>query len=205
MTFSKLPPVFRWWDFVSFAGLGITTVFFLIYGLVHGVQGESSAVHQWPYLMSVVAAAFFFIYWRVIAIRKKEIEGFVLIGAPDYGFCVHMGDFKPGEPLEALRDLLVNTAHEWTTAGWTLEQVDTALTRDFIWIWFKPGDVDLPRQAGKVAGYTIYRQMVIGYKPGATFARTAAAHEIGHIVQGEITNVWDQAVHHQRAKELGLP
>lgn len=209
-TYKGLPPVFRWWDFVSFGLLGVYTFAFLIYGLVHGVQGSASAVAQWPYLMTATGLAFFFIYWRVILIRKREIAGFVLLGGPKYGFAVNFGDYLgAGEPKEVLLDLLLTTADRWVAAGWTLEQIHGALNEDYIWVWFKPEDtsgyIDLPRQAGKVAGYTVYRQMVIGYKQGEPFARTAAAHELGHVIQGTITHVWDQTIHHARSKELGLP
>jgi len=190
--------------------LGVYTFGFLIYGLVHGVQGSASAVAQWPYLMTATGLGFFFVYWRVIVIRKKEIAGFVLVGGPKYGFAVNFGDYiGAGQTHEDLLNLWMTTADKWVAAGWTLDQIHNALNQDYIWVWFKPedaaGTIDLPRQAGKVAGYTIYRQMVIGYKQGMPFEKTAAAHELGHVIQGTITNVWDQTIHHQRSKELGLP
>jgi hypothetical protein len=211
-TYNGLPPVFRWWDFVSFGLLGVYVFGFLIYGLIHGATAldGSKAPADWPYLMAATGLGFFFVYYRVIVIRQKEIAGFVLLGGPKYGFAVNFGDYIPaGETHEALFNLWMSTADEWVKAGWTLDQIHNALNQDYIWVWFKPedatGGIDLPQQAGKVAGYTIYRQMVIGYKQGVPFEKTAAAHELGHVIQGTITNVWDIAIHHQRSKELGLP
>lgn len=208
MTFSKLPPVLRWWDFLTFGMNGVYTFGFLIYGLVHGVQGTSSAVAQWPYLMTATGLAFFFIYWRVILIRKKEIAGFVLIGAPKYGFAINFGMF-PSQGLDQLIPSIVTRLEgKWADvpeSPFSLSTVDAALTSDLIWVWFKPGDVDLPHTASKVAGYTVYRQMVVGYKEGATLEQTAFEHELGHVIQGSVTNVWDQSIHHARSKKYGLP
>jgi hypothetical protein len=188
---------------------GVYTFGFLIYGLVNGVHGDASSVAQWPYLMTATGLAFFFIYWRVIVIRKKEIAGYTFVGGPKYGLCVNFGDYKPGngEVPADLVAILRKTADGWTKAGWTSDQINNVLTSDYIWIDFKPGSIDLPANMGKVAGYTIAysHRMIVGYNPGATFEQTAFAHELGHIIQGCITNDWDMATHHARSKQLGLP
>jgi hypothetical protein len=211
-TYKGLPPVFRFWDWMSWGMLGVYTFGFLIYGLVHGATAldGSKASADWPYLMAATGLGFFFVYWRVILIRKKEIAGFVLVGGPNYGFAVNFGDYKPtGETNDDLFDLWMSTADKWTAAGWSIEQIRGALNQDYIWVWFKPADasggIDAPRQTGKVAGYTIYRQMVIAYTPGEMFEKTAAAHELGHVIQGTITGSWDMNEHHARSKRLGLP
>lgn len=208
MTFSKLPSVYRWWDFLSWGLNGVYTFGFLIYGLMHGVHGSSSAVAQWPYLMSVTGLAFFFIYWRVIVIRQREIAGFILIGTPRYGFAVNFGLFPSAGLDQLIPSIVMRLASKWggvPESQFSLRTVDAALTKDLIWVWFKPGDVDLPHTASKVAGYTVYRQMVVGYKKGATIEQTSFEHELGHVIQGEVTNVWDQAIHHARSKKYGLP
>ncbi len=208
-TYNGLPPVLRFWDWMSWGMLGVYTFGFLIYGLVHGVHGDPSAVAQWPYLMTATGLGFFFVYYRVIIARKHEIAGYTFAGGPTYGLCVKFGDYKlaNGEVLADFATIVRKTAQGWTAAGWTLEQINAVLNSDYIWVVFEPGDVDLPHEAGKVAGYTVAysRNMVIGYKPGATIEQTAFAHELGHIIQGNMTGSWDMDEHHARSKRLGLP
>lgn len=205
-TYNGLPSVWRFGDFVAFCLGAVVCIGFLVFGLFAGFQGTSSAVKQAPYLLSATAAGFLFVYWRVIRIRQNDIAGFVAVGNPKYGILVHLGDYKPaGEDLGTLSKIVDETVQGWTKV-WALDTVEGAVAKDLIWVWFKPGDLDLPfNMPGKVAGFDVYRKMVVGYKPGSTFERTAFAHELGHVIQGTITNRWDQVEHHARSKENGLP
>jgi hypothetical protein len=201
--YTKLPSVWHFGDFIAFGLGGVLCVVLLIYGLL----GHTTGSVQWPYIVVATAAAFFFIYWRVIVLRQNEIKGFVLVGGPKYGFLVNFGDYKP--PLgkeEELEHAISDTIKRWEVC-FSAADIDKAVTADYIWVWFKPGTLDLPSgMPGKVAGYTIARKMVVGYRsPEIQLNRTAFAHELGHIIQGYITHDWDQKTHHARAKANGLP
>ena len=214
-TYTKLPPVFRWWDFLSFGMLGVITVGFLVYGLIVGFQGAtSSIVKQAPWLMAATAAGFFFVYWRVIKIRMNDIKGFVLVGGPKYGFLVNFGSYTPPGGSAELLSIIEQMETAWSTVAFAAEpvfspaKVADALTRDYVWVWFKPGTLDLPNMAGKVAGYTVAmgNKMVVGYPAtDSPLERTAFSHELGHLIQGNVTGVWDQTTHQQRSKTLHLP
>jgi len=202
MTFSKPPPVWRIGDFIAFALGGIACVALLIYGLFGHVEGSA----QWPGITAATAAGFLFIYWRVILIRKNDIKDFVLIGTPSYGLMVHFGDFPHNAAVEKqMLEAIDQTAEGWAEI-FTTSEVQAALNRDFIWVWFRPGDIHPPYgPPATLAGYTIARKMVVGFHPGANLARTAFTHELGHIIQGTITGIWDNDSHHARSKRFGLP
>jgi hypothetical protein len=205
-TYTSMPPVWRFGDFVAF-GLGaVVCIGFLIYGLIGGFQGVDSAVKQAPYLLAATAAGFLFIYWRVIKIRQKDIQGFILVGGPEYGFLVNLGDYNPPGGLAELKTLVQDTAKGWEKA-FAEQEIHGALTKDYIWVWFKPGDLDRPDHVpGKVAGYDVYRKMVVGYKAkDIALEHTAFTHELGHVIQGTVTEDWDMTTHHARSKKLGLP
>jgi hypothetical protein len=203
MSYTKLPPVWRIGDFIAFGLGGIACIALLIYGAFGHVEGST----QWPYITAATAAAFFFIYWQVILIRKNDIKGFVLMGGTRYGFLVNVGEYKlPGGQVELERSI-ADVAKRWEVC-FPSADIDKALTSHYIWVWFKPGKLDLPfNMPGKVAGYTIGNaKMVVGYlSPETQLDHTAFAHEIGHIIQGSITGIWDLETHHARSKKFGLP
>lgn len=212
-TYTKLPPVWRLGDFIAFGLGGVACIGFLIYGLIVGFHGTESAVKQAPFLLAATAAGFLFVYWRVIKIRMDDIKGFVLVGGPEYGFLVNLGDYNPSDGLADLKNIVEDTAKGWGTKltadepAFTPVAVANALNMDYIWVWFKPGDVHPAfKPAVKLAGYTIYRKMVVGYKSKTiSLEHTAFAHELGHVIQGTITGIWDEATHHARSKKYGLP
>jgi hypothetical protein len=212
-TYTKMPPVWRIGDFIAFGSGAVACIGFLIYGLIVGFQGTASAVKQAPFLLAATAAGFLFVYWRVIKIRQNDIAGFILVGGPEYGFLVNLGDYNPPGGMVELKAIVQETAKGWGTKPtadepvFTPISVENALTSDYIWVWFKPGTQDLPfNMPGKVAGYDVYRKMVVGYLAKSTpLERTAFAHELGHVIQGTITGDWNQDTHHARAKKYGLP
>lgn len=203
MTFTKLPSVWRISDFIAFGLSGVITIGFLIYGLFVHAQGSA----QWPYLMAAVAASFLFIYWRVIVVRQNDIKGFVLVGGPKYGVLVNLGTYQPPGGVDKLAEIIETTAIGWT-AAFSREEIDNALTKGYIWCWFKPGTIDMS-QVGtpyKVAGYEVGDKLVVGYSAvNANLDSTAFAHELGHYIQGTVTGDWDLNTHHARSKRLGLP
>lgn len=204
-TYTKKPGIWHVSDFVAFGLCGVICLAFLVYGLTVGFTGQSSAVKQAPYILAVTAAGFFFVYWQVIRGRIKDLKGFVLVGNPEYGFMVNMGEYTPPDGLGELKDLVAETAEAWTKA-FDKQEIQEALNRGYIWVWFKQGDLDLPfNLPGKVAGYTIYRRMVVGYPtPTTPIRRTAFVHELGHVIQGTVTGDWRQEIHHARSKKLGI-
>lgn len=216
MTFQGKPPVWRVGDFIAFGSGAVFCIGFLVYGLVVGFHGDSSAVRQAPWLLLATALAFLFVYWRVIVIRQNDIRGFVLVGDPRYGFMVNFGEYSiDPTTIPTLLKLIEDARMRWGDAAakgdpadsqFTPQAVDSALTSDYIWVWFRPGDLDLPwGPPGKVAGYTVGRKMVVGFKPGAPPERTAFEHELGHVIQYAVTGIMDNDIHHARSKRLGIP
>jgi len=74
-----------------------------------------------------------------------------------------------------------------------------------LWVTFKREPLLLRRV--RVAGYSVPKNRVfVSYNDTAqSLKRTAYRHELGHIIQGNITGSWSQAEHHQRSKNVGLP
>jgi hypothetical protein len=207
-TYTKMPSTLQFGDFIAFGLGGVVCIGLLIYGLIVGF--ESSSVGQAPFILAATAAGFLLVYWNVIKIRKNNLKDFVLLGGPEYGFLVNAGGY-PSNKLSELKTIVNDTVKAWEKVAvddpaFSPEAIANALNADYIWVWFKPGDIHpLFKPAAKLAGYTIHRKMVVGYRSEDTsLIRTAFVHELGHIIQGTITGVWDNDIHHARSKKYNI-
>lgn len=73
-----------------------------------------------------------------------------------------------------------------------------------LWVVFKKEPLLLNRV--RVAGYSMPKAKIfVSYKESSQpLRKTAYQHELGHVIQGNVTGSWNQGEHHQRAKDVGL-
>jgi hypothetical protein len=197
----KKPSWFTLLDTLSFgiplAGiLGVT-----IYGMIVGFEGAGAK--QGAALCCAVAVVWAAIWARVCWLRKKSLDEFTWY--PTYGFMVHGNGYKL--PTSVIFDISVaETVGAWSVYHPTAEQI---VKSDINWVFFVKdlNENDKNPTHTKVNGFTFSRThlMTVNFNdPADPFDQTAFEHELGHVIRGFATGVWDMAEHHQFAASHGL-
>jgi len=196
----KKPFWFRTIDLVTMAGPGFVTAGLTIYAMVHGYEGPKQAIP----LLWVVTVAFIGVWFRFCQARKDDLATFTWY--PTYGFMVKPENYILPSPAD-MDALIKKTIDAWTP--YFPQAGSIVADGDVIWAWFLKGlnENDQNRAHQKVKGLTIgYSTMMeIDYDtPTDPLDKTAFAHELGHIIMGNATGKWDEAVHHAFMREHGL-
>lgn len=164
---------------------------------IFGVQG----------LFAFVALVTTGIYIAVLWIRHLELSRFVYVRGPYYAVMVNPGSFKGDISSEAVMREFQSAFDHWSQV-FTHETVWRLANDDVFWVWLKPTNlVEKWNKSAKVAGYTVSRsrRVVVGYATSNDrLSETPLQHEIGHVIQGEITGDWTESVHHALAQERGI-
>lgn len=193
------PSWFRLIDLVSITFGGFLTIGALIYALLNKAAGPTG----WPWVFVATAAGFFGVYFRFAWARKKWLDTFRWY--PAYGFMVQCENWKP------YSDINFNAAVLDVIAAWSQVHQNTAevLRREIKWVWFKRDLNETPHNPAhqKVKGVTIaggYSMYVDYDKPDDALSETAFAHELGHVIHGNVTGDWNQENHHKFMAEHNL-
>lgn len=190
--------LFRWRDFLTFGGLASFVTVGALY--VHmGAAVDDPNRMQGIALMWVVALMFWAGYIAIVLTRKKLIDSITF--TTKHNIYVIAGDFKIKQSdVEEIAD---NTISNWQNASnW---YGCHKAVRQGLFLIIKPYPIKLHARLGKVAGYTIGKHMVVGYKQGIPLARTAIAHELGHVIHREWKGYLDEAESHSFMKKHKLP
>jgi hypothetical protein len=195
----KKPSWFRLIDLVSITFGGFLTAGLLIYAMAAQAKGPPG----WQWIFVATAAAFFGIYLRFVWARKKWLDTFRWY--PAYGFMVQCENWHPYD------DIHFNSAVLSVVEAWSVVHPNTleVLRRDIKWVWFKRDLNETPLNPAhqKVKGVTIAGgfTMYVDYdKPDDALKDTAFAHELGHVIHGNVTGNWNQEEHHLFMAAHGL-
>lgn len=185
------PSPFKLLDFLTF---GLTAIAVTIIAIVLQATGNGYPV-TWA-----VAAVFLLIWARVVHFRYLEVRNFKVV--PGYRVMFRFdGDLML--PDYEVQEAVINAQENWSKV-FNGRKVRDLLTKDeWLYIIFEDGELDLGYF--KVNGYIHPRGRTIrvGIKVPSVGA-TALEHELGHYIQGWMTDEWDQEVHHKRAKANGF-
>ncbi len=199
----KKPNWFTLLDLFTIAGPGVAILGLDVYGLSVGFTGKH--VVQGVILMTLVGLGFIGAWIRVLLGRKKELSEYKWY--PTYGLMVHDdngGYHLPGTVL--LEALVFRTIQAWAP----YHKADVLMKgNQVIWVYFKKdlneNDKNLAHR--KVAGITIGYSSVmeIDYNSAdQPIEATALRHELGHLIMGWDTGLWNEEVHHAFMKAHGL-
>lgn len=214
MAVPKKPSVIRWRDAVIPGSLPVVSgVLTLIVFLADDLTTSAGdplpsgifGVHGVMVAMTLAFAAITFVWIRL---RWRKLQAFEYLPGPYYALMIHRGDYKA-----AYDDAQIFEEFEAAFTGWG-KVFDPKEIRNFaddalFWLWFEQGPI-IERVRGKeikMAGETIggSRSMKVAFKnPTDDPSKTALQHEIGHVIQGHITGKWNEAEHHNRAKQHRL-
>jgi hypothetical protein len=204
----RKPMAFNWLDLLSFGGLALLMVIGAVAVTALAGNGaitvDGGSVWNAVVLVWVVALVSVGIYVRLILVRRSTLREYQWITHPDFvcGFMVYSKgyDLKISEFQSEVKKTAEGWIREVNFPSWE------ALGKGPIWVRFEPWPVN--NRGVKVAGFSVAnsRSMVVGFRDkDQPLENTAFAHELGHIIQGYATGVWNQAEHHQRSKDHGLP
>lgn len=158
-------------------------------------------------LMGFVTLVLAGVYGRLLWLRYQALKPFIFIQGPFYSIMLDPGRYRGSlEPHLVIGQF--HTAFDVWQKAFPWSQIRDFADNALFWVWLRPLPIECnwgSREA--VNGYTIVRsrKMVIGYKHAKEpLAETALQHEIGHILQGELTGSWMMSEHHDKAKALGI-
>jgi hypothetical protein len=192
----KKPNIFRFIDAISFGMLAAIATSLAIY--VHLTSKTDPIPAQAYALLWVVAGSFWLIYGLLIYTRYKSIKQIRYVTR--HGLLVCPGQF---EVLQTdIENETALTITSWTTAtGW--EGCRDAIESKPIYVFFKTFPVKTHWRSGLFAGYTIGQTIVVGFKP--EIAKTAFAHELGHLIHKKWKGYWSEKECHNFMQEKKLP
>lgn len=156
-------------------------------------------VHGLVALVALVASG---IYARLLWLRRRELSEFVYIRGPYYSVMLHPGRFQGDFSQIAVAREFQAAFDQWSKV-FTHEIVWRMAHEAVFWVWLKPANLVDGWSREKVAGYTVprSRRLVVAYQASNDLlAATALRHEIGHVIQGEVTGDWTESEHHLRSQ-----
>jgi hypothetical protein len=134
--------------------------------------------------------------------EKARLKKYTFIDAKDYGIMVSFGGYN-GTTSEEILKAFESTVKDWSYVL-SEDKVRAYLKKDkLFWFEFQEMPIKLPGSTRPVSGYTYYNTLVmhIGFNDGIKLESTAFQHELGHVLQGGVTGVWDEALHHKIAAD----
>jgi len=156
-------------------------------------------------LMVVVALAMTGIYGWLLWRRHAELAPFVYIKGPYYAVMLHPGRYQGDRSHEAVTREFQRAFERWSKV-FDQRDIWRMASSSVFWLWLKPNNlVDRWDPGKKVAGHTISRsrKMVIAYTMSTDpLSLTSLEHELGHVIQGELTGDWSEGAHHSRASSF---
>jgi len=210
----KKPIWFKLGDLLGFGGPTLlsligTIIVFCSDNIVNAKTGAPvpTGVFGVHGLMVTLTLTFLAIYLYVIRLRIKELKEFRYMAGNGYGVMVHSGKYETSFKDSDILDQFEQAFSDWDKIF--PSKVYPKVNGHVFWVWFEPAPVHDPKSKKiKVAGMTIAgsSKTVIAYKdPKQPLDKTALQHEIGHMIQGAVTDNWDITEHHKRSAEYKLP
>lgn len=201
----KKPSFFTLKDFLMIGNLPIVSTIITIAMLFTFPFGEALA------LMITVSVVFWGIYIRLLFLRKAELDKFTFIDGKNFALMVDFGDYSCDN--EDLLRATENALEKWENI---YENTKEKMKGTTFKVFFKEMPITVPGRVEfvdgkpklqKLTGYTIFYSSTInvGFKSkDQSLETTAFEHEIGHVIQGKVTGVWDEKKHHEVSKENGI-
>jgi hypothetical protein len=197
----KKPSWLRWIDVVTFGGLTAVSSSAFFYALTHKI--ETPHATEGLCLLGTVALCFGLIWLRFTLLYKKWWDAFTWY--PEYGFMINPGKYKLPDPKE-LNRLVKKTIDAWAPYHPTAYFI---VRSEVNWVWFEEGlNIRVRDVVGKLCkGYTVPFSHLMGVDydtPNDVLELTAFEHELGHVIRGNATGIWDESEHHTFMREHGL-
>lgn len=194
----RKPGWFKLSDIVNF-GFSPAIAFIIIIYVYVFLPGFKDVI----YFLIPFLIIFTIVYVNRINKRVQELSNFIWF--PKYGIMVEKHNY--GGDLSKIDEIVKRTTDKWEKLT-DLKAWD-AINYNVIWVWFKPGPVSrirgLPRLPIANTDISIGYDLVVGYKFSfQALEETDLPHELGHLIQGRCTGVWDEIIHHSRARKFGL-
>ena len=189
--------LFRWKDFLTFGLLGLASTIASIY-VTTNLSTETPNRAEAIGLMWVVTVLFWLGYIAILVMRNKFLNSITFTTA--HNIYVIAGDFKVNK--SDIEKETSETIIKWKTA--TNWYGCERSARQGLYLFIKPYPVQAHASLGKVAGYTVGKHMIIGYKPEEHISKTAYAHELGHVIHREWTGEINEKAAHDFMKNNKL-
>lgn len=196
----KKPSWFRIYDLLTI-GLGaIASIFCLIYVYLHKIK--TPYANEGIALLSVVALTFLGIYLVYLLQRRSWLNEFTWL--PEYGLMVHLGEYR-GANKSDLRTETERTINAWAHG---IVFAKHYLLLDVTWIFFERGlNTSANLLTGrKTKGFVISgtRLAYVDFDYDEPLNKTAYSHELGHIIYGNSSKLWDEKAHHEYMSKHNL-
>lgn len=185
-----------------------------VMAVIVNTGAEPGTPKQAHVLVWVVAAVAWGIYFAFIIARHSFLSQFTI--QTRQGILVSPGGYTshiPSNLFSTLTGEVDRMIELYKGAGFPagklLQPRRTFFHDDgHVFVYFKPGPIEVSDRTAKVMGFVRAggNQAVVAYLHSDDPPdRTALAHELGHIVIGRHTGVWDETIHHSTMKEKHIP
>lgn len=199
------PSCFKLIDFISFGLLAVISFSLTLYGLICGALTVEPAA-----LLMLMSLVFVGIYVYLVLIRKKFIDqytlgvGKILVNPNGY----HITQEQLETEINRLKGLYIKVFPNYLEDAF----------QDWIFVNFVPNIIILPyskntkvygfvTQGGSTANVSYSRKIGNEFVIDADMPikNTCAGHEVGHIILGRLSNMWEQEESHAFMRAHGLP
>lgn len=196
----KKPSPFKVKDLISFGLPSILLIAASIAFMFLLVPFQEFHVMMWVISALVIGA-----YSIVVAKRAAKLSKFKFVKVKNFALMIEKSEYSDDKPIKSS---VLDTVQGWSEYFGD-QEVNKSLSNQIIYIYFKKAPLYSPNnQVNSVAGYNPYytNDIYVSYKDlNHELKKTAFEHELGHVIQGLVTGVWDQSAHHKLSAELGLP